>query len=117
MRRQRWWALLLGGLFLCPLFAQSPPKQDHGPIQAELTARLNVRHLVNGDTVFARVTADWSGDDCTLRQGAILEAKVESATPQGRGTHGSKLALSFIKAQCGGTWLMRHRLASTHRFL
>ncbi len=76
-----------------------------------LIARLNVRHLASGAPVFARVTADWSGDDCTLRRGAILKARVETATPQARGTHGSKLALSFTKAQCGGTDITPFELA------
>jgi hypothetical protein len=72
------------------------------PLQAELLAYLHVRHLAQGATVFARVTADWSGDDCILRRGAVLEGKVEEVVPQSRGTHGSKLALAFTKAQCSG---------------
>src|SRR5664279_2873599 len=111
MTAQHVGTILLGGLCLCQSFGQSPPKPDHGPIQAELLARLNVRHLASGTSIFARVTADWSGDDCTLRQGAILEAKVETSTPQARGTHGSKLALSFTKAQCGGTDITPFELA------
>ena len=105
MRLQSSGALVLGGLSLCSALGQSPPTPTLVPIQAEIPAYLNVRHVSNGTPVFARVTADWSGTDCILRNGAILEGRVESAVWQGRGTHGSRLALSFNKAQCNGTEL------------
>ncbi len=94
---------LLAALFLCSSSLYSQSKPELGPIQAELFTRLNVRHLTNGASVFARVTSDWTGDDCFLKSGAILEGKVESVTQQGRGRRGSKLALAFDKAQCNGS--------------
>jgi hypothetical protein len=102
MRTRHVGTLLLSGFFLSRTLGQTPPKFDQGPIQAELMARLNVRHLAKGASVFAKVTADWSGKDCILRRGSILEAQVETAVPQARGTHGSTLALAFAKAQCNG---------------
>ena len=55
-----------------------------------------------GSPVFVRVTADWTGLNCTLRKGAIIEAKVETAARRVKGGKGSELALSFSKAQCSG---------------
>ena len=98
--------LFLGGVFVLPLVGESSAnsKRDASqvPIQAELLAYINVHHLDVGTPVFARSTAEWTGPDCTLRQGAILEAKVESAVPKGKVPGGSKLALSFTRAQCNG---------------
>lgn len=90
------------GLCLCAAYGQAPQPPASGPVQAELLAHLNVRHLHAGDTLFARVTLDWTGQDCTLRKGAILQATVESAIPRKiRGE--SPLALSFKKAQCNSS--------------
>jgi hypothetical protein len=99
-------AVLFAGVLLCPLSGESPAGSDgdakQGPIQAELLAYLNVRHVADGAAVFARTTADWSGTDCILRRGAILEAKVENASPISKGAESSVLALSFTRAQCSG---------------
>ena len=66
MKRQAVGSILLG-LCLCSGFGQSPPEAKYGPIQAELLAHLNVRHLAGGEAVFARVTVDWSGKFLILR--------------------------------------------------
>lgn len=95
--------ILLAALSLYPSSSLSQSRPELGPIQAEIFARLNIRKLTTGASVFARVVEDWNGDDCYLKSGAILEAKVESVTPQARGTRGSKLALAFNKAQCNGS--------------
>lgn len=81
--------------------AQPPKESNQGPVQAELLKHLNVRHLTSGQTLFARVTLDWSGPDCVLRQGSILEATVEVSDPH-RLRDESRLALSFTRAQCNG---------------
>jgi hypothetical protein len=83
-------------------FCQSPDVLYRGPVQAEFLKRLTVRQLTPGDTLFAQVTLGWEGPDCTLRPGAVLEAKVELAERHKvRGQ--SRLALSFIRAQCNGS--------------
>jgi hypothetical protein len=97
--RRSLWTIACGVLFACGAFGDSPPEHQV-PIQAELLAYLQVRHVARGATVFARVTADWNSDDCPLRRGAILEAKVEEAIPRSTGFHGSALALAFTRAQC-----------------
>ena len=87
---------------LCSGLAQSPvPQPDPGPVQAELLANLDVRHLGNGKTIFASITQDWNGLDCLLRKGAILEGTVEESISR-QGNNESKLALSFKRAQCNG---------------
>lgn len=103
------------GLFFCTVFCQSnPPRPPSeagiGPVEAELLKPLNVRSLAVGDTVFARVTREWHGTGCTLRQGATLEATVEQVETT-KGHHGkSSVALAFTKAQCDGTELKPHNL-------
>src|SRR5579863_6263652 len=62
-------------------YAETADKLGITPIQAELMADLNTRALKVGATVFARVTAEWQGADCALRNGAILEAHVLSVVP------------------------------------
>lgn len=100
MKRQLFSATLYASCLAACLAQSSEPPQQ-GPVQAEFLTHFNVRHLAPGATVFARVTLDWSSPDCVLRQGSILEAKIEIAQPRKvRGE--SKLALSFNKAQCNG---------------
>ena len=102
--RSRALAVLLLGVFpLSMLPAQTPSRTNPGPIQAELLAFLQVRHLEPGTSVFARVTADWNGAGCVLRRGSILEARVETAIPRAKGAVESAVALSFVKAQCGSS--------------
>jgi hypothetical protein len=96
----RLFAMLLAGVFSAALLGQSPPP-DPGPVQAELLGNLDARRLANGKAVFARVTQTWNGPDCTLRQGAVLEATVEESIPHSSKNE-SKLALSFKRAQCSG---------------
>jgi len=93
---------IVGCLCLGAACAQTPPTSYHGPVKAELIKSLDVRRIQTGSSVFARVTADWTGLGCTLRSGAIIEAKVEIALPRDKAKNGSQLALSFSKAQCGG---------------
>jgi hypothetical protein len=101
--RRSLWTIVCGVLFTCRAYGENPAIPIQIPIQAELLAHLSVRHVANGSTVFARVTADWSSDHCPLRSGAILEGKVEAAIPRFAGTHGSRLALAFTRAQCTNT--------------
>lgn len=82
--------------------AQSQANSYHGAVAVELLKSLHVRHVQNGSSVFVRVIADWNGLGCSLRRGAIVEAKVEVAVPRVKGGNGSQLALSFDKAQCSG---------------
>ncbi|MGB6690442.1 MAG: hypothetical protein WBE76_21620 [Terracidiphilus sp.] len=71
------------------------------PVQAELIADLSARLLKVGSTVFARVTANWSGADCSLRNGAILEGRVVSVVPHTKTAKISELDIAFNRAQCG----------------
>jgi hypothetical protein len=67
-----------------------------------LLSRITARTLRAGDTVYAGVAADWNGDGCVLRQGAVLEGTVQAAQPRhSRGTH-SAIALLFNRAECNG---------------
>jgi hypothetical protein len=82
-------------------FANTTAKPGITPVQAELIADVNSRLLTAGNTVYARVIADWQGADCELRSGAILEAQVISVVPHTKTVKGSELDLAFTKAQCG----------------
>ena len=100
MRGQIIGAVLLG-LGMIAAHSQTTQPLDPGPVQAELLANLDVRHIQSGKTVFARVTSDWTEQNCALRKGATLEGKVEESVPRAGKTE-SKLALSFKQAQCSG---------------
>ena len=94
---------LAAALVLCwaTASAEKIAKPGITPIQAELMADLHARLLKVGGTVYARVTVDWNGPGCALRNGAILEAHVVSVVPRIKPAKGSEVGLAFSKAQCG----------------
>src|SRR5215469_7652202 len=79
------------------------------PVQAELLKPVQVHKMAAGATVFAKVTAEWSGPGCVLHPGAVLEATVETSKPRKNGS-GSTLALSFGRAQCNSSELQSYPL-------
>ena len=81
-------------------FADSKARIAVTPIQAELVADMEARLLKVGATVFARVSVDWRGTDCFLRNGAILEGHVVAVVPHTKTAKGSEVDLAFTKAQC-----------------
>jgi hypothetical protein len=81
--------------------AEKIAKPGITPIQAELMADLHARLLKVGGTVYARVTVDWNGPGCALRNGAVLEAHVVSVVPRIKPAKGSEVGLAFTRAQCG----------------
>lgn len=81
--------------------ADTVAKPGVKPVFAELMTSVYAHKLQVGSTIFARVTADWQGADCVLRDGAILEAHVVSVVPATKIAKGSELDLSFTRAQCG----------------
>jgi hypothetical protein len=83
------------------IFAGTIPKPSITPIQAELIGDVQARLTKVGASVFARVTIEWRGTDCVLRNGAILQAQVISVIPHTKTVKGSELGLVFSKAQCG----------------
>lgn len=91
-------------LALCgQAFAGEPvARQGITPVQAELISDLNARLLKVGSAVYARVTVEWRGDDCFLRDGAILQAQVVSVVAHTKTIKSSELGLAFTQAQCGG---------------
>src|SRR5256885_1612341 len=98
MRAQVIAAILLG-LGMATGNSQRVQAPDPGPVQAELLANLDVRHVQSGKTIFARVTSDWTGSECVLRKGGVVEGTVEEYVRcVGKGE--SKLAFSFKQAQC-----------------
>jgi hypothetical protein len=90
-------------LALCAprVFAAKDPIQTITPIQAELMADMNARLLKVGAVVYARVTVEWQGTDCFLRNGAILEGHVLSVTPYRQNAKISEVGIAFTRAQCG----------------
>jgi hypothetical protein len=94
--------LMMALALCCPAVVAStnaPPAIT--AVEAELIADMNARLLKVGATVYARVTADWYGTDCVLRDGAILEAHVLSVTPYRGNAKISEVDLAFTGAQCG----------------
>jgi hypothetical protein len=95
-------ALTTALAFCCAaVFADAIAKPGITPIQAELMVDVHAHLLKVGQTVYARVTVDWRGPDCVLRNGAILEAHVISVVPHTKTIKGSEVDLAFTKAQCG----------------
>jgi hypothetical protein len=94
---------LAAALALCwaAASAEKIAKPGITPVQAELMADLHARLLKVGGTVYARVTVDWKGPGCVLRNGAVLEAHVVSVIPRIKPAKGSEVGLAFAKAQCG----------------
>jgi hypothetical protein len=84
-----------------PAFAAKDAIQSITPVQAELMADMNARLLKVGAIVYARVTVEWKGTDCLLRNGAILEGHVLSVTPYHKNDKISEVVLAFTRAQCG----------------
>jgi len=70
-------------------------------VEAELMADLEARNLKPGGILYAKVTAEWNGLGCVLRQGAVLEAKVVSVVAHSATSKASEVALAFTNAQCG----------------
>jgi hypothetical protein len=97
--------LIAAGAATC---AEAPPVIVK-PVEAELIARLSVRGLKEGDTIYARVARDWSGSGCHLRRGATLEGTVHLATPHFQKSR-SALAIGFERAECGDAGLQTFRL-------
>jgi len=94
-------------LVLCSphVFAARVTTTGITPVQAELIADVNARLLKVGAIVYARVTVDWRGTDCFLRDGAILEAHVLSVSPYRENGKSSEVDLAFTRAQCGASKL------------
>ena len=88
-------------LWLCPAFAQPLPEINRGPSRRNSSRTSVFVTSPAARRAFARVTVDWSGKNCFLKRGSILEARVESAVPR-KGADHSELALAFTKAQCNG---------------
>jgi hypothetical protein len=95
------WLLIALALCCTPAFAEKIAKPGLYPIQAELMADLHSRLLKVGGTVYARVTVEWRGSNCVLRNGAVLEARVVSVVPNIKPVKGSEVGLAFTQAQCG----------------
>ena len=71
------------------------------PVQATLTGDLATRLLQPGSIVHAQVAVEWTGGDCVLRKGAILEGHVLSVISHSKTVQDSEVSLAFTQAQCG----------------
>jgi hypothetical protein len=86
----------------CPaVFAATAPPPTITAVEAELIVDMNAHLMKAGETIYARVTADWHGTDCVLRSGAILEAHVRSVSSYRQNANISEVDLAFTGAQCG----------------
>ena len=99
MIRIQTWIIVLA-LCCAPVFAGVGTKPGITPVQAELMADMQAKSLKVGASVFARVSVDWRGTDCFLRNGAILEGHVVAVLPHTKTAKGSEVDLAFTKAQC-----------------
>jgi len=95
------WLTIALAFSCAKISAEKIAKPGLYPIQAELMADLHSRLLKVGGTVYARVTVEWRGSNCVLRNGAVLEARVVSVVPNIKPVKGSEVGLAFTQAQCG----------------
>ncbi len=93
-------ALLFGTTSAPPAHAETIPTSYHRPLQVELINYLDVRRLHTGTSFFVKVVNDWVGLGCYLREGQILEARVELASRRDKPANLSQLAVSFAKTPC-----------------
>jgi hypothetical protein len=96
--------MLTAAFALCctALFADSVPKASFTPIDAHLLSDIRAHQLKVGESVFARVDGRWEGDECVLRDGAILEGHVIAVVPHSKTEANSEVTLAFTRAQCKG---------------
>jgi hypothetical protein len=95
-------ALFMALAMCCPeVFAATAAPPTIVAVEAELIVDVNAHLLKSGETIYARVTADWHGMDCVLRSGAILEAHVRSVSSYRQNANISEVDLAFTGAQCG----------------
>src|SRR5579871_5488772 len=71
------------------------------PVEANLTGDLAARLLHPGSIIHAQVAVEWSGPDCLLRKGAILEGQVLSVVRHSKTAQDSEVSVAFTRAQCG----------------
>ena len=81
--------------------ANSAAMSSITPVQAKLIGDLAARLLQPGSIVHAQVAMEWSGTDCLLRKGAILEGHVLSVVPHSKTIQDSEISVAFTRAQCG----------------
>jgi hypothetical protein len=92
--------LLLAFLSLAGSTSANSAQPPVTPVQAELLADLEARHLKPGDVLYAKVFSGWEGPGCTLEKGATVRATVVAVVPHSSISRGSEVALSFDGAQC-----------------
>lgn len=92
--------ILLAFLSLAGSTSAEPARPPVTPVQAELLADLEARHLKIGDVLYAKVFSGWEGPGCALEKGAIVKATVVAAVPHSKSSPGSEVALLFDGAQC-----------------
>ncbi len=99
-----WIQLFMAASALCCAgsFADNVPKSSVTPVEAQLLSDVHAHQLKVGEAVYARVDSPWQGDECVLREGAILEGRVLAVVPHTKTEPNSELTLAFTKAQCKG---------------
>lgn len=96
--------MLMAAFALCctALFADGVPKSGIIPVEAQLLADVRAHQLKVGEAVYARVDTPWQGNECSLRDGAILEGHVIAVVPHTKTEANSEVTLAFTRAQCKG---------------
>jgi hypothetical protein len=99
-----WIQLFMAAFALCcaSSFADNVPKSSVTPVEAQLLSDVHAHQLKVGEAVYARVDSPWQGNECVLREGAILEGRVLAVVPHTKTEPNSALTLAFNKAQCKG---------------
>ena len=69
--------LTLASLVLCSATQAAPnTPPNRVPVQAELLKAIEAGRVKPGDSLLARVDAEWKSADCILRKGASLKSRI-----------------------------------------
>lgn len=90
--------LLLAGYAAGKSRAQQPPVT----VQAELVEPLDAGHAKVGQSLKARVKVAWSDSTCTLKQNAMVKARIVALQATSKTAKDSGIAVLFDSGECGG---------------
>ena len=95
-------ALFIAVLAAAASFAENPDTSYHRPVAVETLSYVDVHSFHHGSSIFVKLKMPWEGMGCYLFNGQVLQARVEMATPRGKGNKESRLAISFRNVPCVG---------------
>ncbi len=90
--------VVVSSLLPCGLYGEvvSPVQ----PLQTELIVPLDLSHVHVGSPVLVRAARDWTGSNCTLRTGSMVQGHVVELVKRSHTVRDSQVQLAFDAADC-----------------